>query len=119
MLIIRKEQMDALGAHMRARFESRMIEHIRNNFPDRTNNVSNEDIRTVMQYGTKKAEYYGIEYEGDIRRFIEYLVIYGTQLDAKEETRWMVDILRRDDLDGTSKMDSIDNCELQLLRDLS
>jgi len=102
---------------MRGQFESRMVGHIKNTFPDRIKNVSDEKIRTVIQESSKKAESFGIEYEDDIRRFIEYLVIYGTQLDIKEDIRWLGEILRREDLNGTEKMDMIDDLEFRFVRD--
>jgi hypothetical protein len=37
-------------------------------------------------------------------------------LSAREDTRWIGDILNRRDLDGTQKMDIIDSRELQRLR---
>jgi hypothetical protein len=116
MLVIRKEQMDILSAHMRARFEWRMVDHLRAKFPDRTKELPDEKIRLVVQDSMRKAKGYHIEYEDDIRRFIEYLVIYGIRLDVREETQWIGDILRRDDLTGTAKMDLIDSHELQVMR---
>ena len=115
MLIIRKEQMEALRTSMSRRFEQRMLEHIKNIFPDRIKQVSDEKIRTVIQNSINKAESYSIVYEDDIRRFIEYLIIYGTQLDTKPETRWIGEILQRADLTGTAKMDRIDDYELQTI----
>ena len=116
MLSIRQEQMDVLSAYMRHQFEQRMIKHLRAKFPDRTKDLPDERIRLVVQDSMRKAKSYNIEYEDDIRRFIEYLVIYGTRLDVREETQWIGDILRRDDLNGTAKMDLIDSRELQVLR---
>lgn len=116
MLVIRQEQMNVLSAYMRDRFEQRMVDYLRAKFPDRTQDLPDERIRVVVQNSTKKAESYGIEYEDDIQRFIEYLVIYGTRLDTREETQWIGDILRRDDLTGTAKMDLIDSRELQAMR---
>ncbi len=101
---------------MRGQFEQRMVKHLREKFSDRTENLSDERMRIVVQDIVKKAESYGIEYEDDIRRFIEYVVIYGTRLDVREGTRWIGDILRRKDLDGTAKMDLIDERELEMFR---
>jgi len=102
---------------MSGRFEQRMLEHIKNTFPERIKQVSDEKIRTVIQDSIKKSESYAIEYEDDIRRFIEYLIIYGTQLDSKPETRWIAAVLQRTDLTGTAKMDMIDDYELQIIRE--
>ena len=116
MLVIRKEQMEVLSAAMRDQFEWRMVDHLRTKFPDRTQEFPDEKIRLVVQDSMRKAKGYNIEYEDDIRRFIEYLVIYGIRLDVREETQWIGDILRRDDLTGTAKMDLIDSRELQVFR---
>ncbi len=116
MLSIRKEQMEVFNTYMRGQFEQRMVKHLRATFPNRTKDLPDDRIHTVVQNSIKKAESYGIEYEDDIRRFIEYLVIYGTRLDTREETQWIGDILRRHDLDGTAKMDLIDSRELPVLR---
>lgn len=116
MLVIRQEQMEVLSAYMRTQFEQRMVMHLRDKFPERTQDLPDERIRLVVQNSIKKAESFGIEYEDDIRRFTEYLVIYGTRLDTREEIQWLGDILRRNDLDGTAKMDLIDQRELQVLR---
>ena len=109
MLILRKEQMNVLRAYMSEQFEQRMTNHIRETFPDRIKDIPDERIRVVVQNSMKKAESFGIEYEDDIRRFIEFLIIYGIQLDVRQETQWIGDILRRNDLDGTAKMDLIDS----------
>ena len=116
MLTIRKEQMDILSAYSREQFEWRMVKHLREKFPDRTKDLADEKIRVVVQSGMKKAEGYGIDYEDDIRQFLEYLVIYGTRLDVREETQWIGDILRRNDLSGAAKMNLIDSRELDALR---
>jgi hypothetical protein len=117
MLVIRKEQMDVLSAYTCDQFEQRMIKHLQTKFPDRTKDLPNDRIRLFVQDSMKKAESYHIEYEDDIRRFIEYLVIYGTQLDVGEEPQWIGDILQLNDLDGTAKMNLIDSRELEMLRD--
>jgi hypothetical protein len=116
MLTIRKEQMDVLSTHMRNQFEQRMIKHLRAKFPDRTKDLPDERIGLVVQDSMRKAKGYGVEYEEDIRRFTEYLVIYGMRFDVREETRWIGDILRRKDLSGAAKMDLIDIRELQVIR---
>lgn len=117
MLVIRKEQMETLRASMSRRFERRMLEHIKNNFPDRIRLVSDEIISNVVQDSIRRAESYSIQYEDDIRRFIEYLIIYGTLLDTNQETRWIGEILKRTDITGSAKMDLIDDHELQTLRE--
>lgn len=116
MLSICKKQMEIFSNTMLKRFEYRLLEHLRERFPEQTKDLPDEKILFVVQTGMKKAETFGIIYEDDIRRFIEYLVIYGTRLDIREDFQWIGDILHRDDLNGTAKMDRIDTLELQVLR---
>ena len=49
MLVIRREQMDVLSAYMRAQFEQRMVNHLRAKFPERTQDLPDEKIRSVVQ----------------------------------------------------------------------
>lgn len=112
MLTIRAEQMDAFRGHMRTQYEQRMAKHLREKFPDRTEKVDDKKMHTIVKQGIDKAEGYGIEYEDDIRQFLEYLVIYGPHMDSRKRTKWIGDILRRQDLDGTRKMKLIDETEL-------
>ncbi len=116
MLTIRPEQMQAMGAHTRAQFEQRIIKYLRKKFPARTQDQSDQKIQFVVQAGIKDAESHGIEFENDIRRYIEYLVIYGTRLDERKQTQWIANVLQQAELDGTTKMDRIDEMELQQVR---
>ena len=116
MLKISDEQMQHFGTLLRGQFEQRIVKHLRKKFPARTQALSDEKIQGVVQTGIKDAESYGIEYENDIRRFIEYLVIYSTQQSTRKETQWIANVLQQDELDGTAKMDRIDDLELQQLR---
>jgi hypothetical protein len=116
MLVIRRAQMDVLRTYMRGQFEQRMVKHLRERFPDRTQDCPDDSLRVVVRNSVKHAESYGIESEEDLRRFLEYVMIYGEQLDRREDTRWIGETLRRHDLDGTAKMDLLDSGELQALR---
>ena len=116
MLIIRNDQMDVFRDYMREQFVTRMVLHMRDTFPDRTEEVEDRRLRKVAHLGLKKAQRYGIGLEDDIRRLIEFLVIYGPRMDVKDTTAWMGDILRRSDIDGSTKMDLIDDAELAMIR---
>ena len=93
-----------------------MVGHIRQAFPDRINDASDTLIVNFVRECSKKAERFGIEYEEDIRRFIEYSILYGVQFDTNTQTEWLGNILRQSDLDGTTRMNMIDEMDLQLAR---
>ena len=115
-MTISKGQMDALGAYTRKQFEQRLAEYIQDKFPGKTKDSTIDEIMILVRKSIEKAEYYGIDHEDDIRRFIEYIMIYGSHMDTDEKSRWIGDILRQMDLGGALKMDLLDRRELQMLR---
>ncbi|NQZ06101.1 MAG: hypothetical protein HRT35_02980 [Algicola sp.] len=112
MLAISETQLKKLSDHMRHQFEQRMISYLKNRHPDNIQNLSEEDITNVVKNRTKSAESYGIVYENDIRRFIEYFVINGTHPDDENEN--IESVLQCNNIDGTTKMDRIDDLELHM-----
>lgn len=116
MLRIEPHQMALFRGEATRRFEERMTAHLRQRFPERTTSLPDERIVMAVREGRLRAESYEIVLEDDIRRFLEYFVTYGTQLDTADDARWISDILRRADLSGTQKMDVIDSRELRRAR---
>jgi len=60
----------------------------------------------------EKGKSYGIEFENDIRRYLECMVVHGADFDEARGTAWAGAILGKTDLNGTEKMDEIANYEL-------
>ncbi|MEZ5582695.1 MAG: hypothetical protein R3F37_07930 [Candidatus Competibacteraceae bacterium] len=116
MLIIRREQMDRLGQQMEKVFAKRMVTYLRDAYPERTQKVDDERLAEVVQHGIEKAQSHNVEYEDDIRRFLDYMMLYGPKMDSQSSTSWIGNILRRADLDGTEKMDLLDECELKNMK---
>ena len=112
MLIIRKKQIEILSQFMLKKFKDRMMTHLRRNFPDQTQNIKNTPLQTMIQTGIDKAAVYGVNTEDDVRRYLEYMVMYSPNFDANSETPWGRDILEDKNLNGTEKMNRIDNVTL-------
>ena len=112
MLTIRREQMEAFSQHSLDQFEAAMIRHLRTRFPAQTEARLDPDLRRMIKDGIGRAAVYGITFENDVKRYLEYMVLYGPEFDQTPETAWAGDILRADDLDGTEKIDRIDEAEL-------
>jgi hypothetical protein len=117
MLKVRKEQMETFRMQMQARFVLRMVDYLRVTFPAQTKNLTDDHLRETVQQGERKAQDYGVVYEDDIRRFLGYVVVYGLTLDSHPQTQWIADILHRHDIDGTVKMDFLDDYELRVTKD--
>lgn len=116
MLIIRPEQVKVLKQYMVRQFENKMLVHLRKNFPNETKKLSEDKLRAFIQTGIKGAKGYNIELEQDVQSYLEMMIIYGTDFDTNSKTAWAGEILRTQDMDGTTKMNLLEDYELNLLR---
>ncbi len=117
MLTIRKEQNDSLSQYMLRSFEDRMILHLKTNFANEIKALQETDLRTFIQSGIKRSKEYNIILEDDVRRYLEFMAMYGHDFDINPKTAWAGKILSTENGDGTLKMDMIDEQELSILRE--
>ena len=101
--------MEALSEHMGRQFEDRMVKHLRATFPEQTLPFDDNGLRNLIVGGIKRAEGYGIVFEDDIQRYLEYMMVLSQDFDTNPHTSWAGDILRGGDTDGAQKMTRIDN----------
>lgn len=116
MLSISRVQMRQLGAVSRDRFVRRMLVHLRSKFKGRAETLSDEQLQAQIEQGMKEAQRHGVVYEDDIRRYLEFLMIFGAPLDQQAQAPWLADILHAKAFDGQRKLDLIDHAVLQGLR---
>ena len=116
MLSISRIQMRQLGAVSRDRFIRRMAIHLRSKFKARAAEIPDDRLRMQIEQGMAEAKGHGVVYEDDIRRYLEFLVIYGSPLDQQPQAPWLADILHDKAFDGQRKLDLIDHAVLQGLR---
>jgi len=108
MLTFTAEQMKAMRDETRRVFELRMLEHLRRAFPDRTAGAADARILEFIRYGIRRARRYGLVGQRDVRRYLGYMLIYGTHFDADPEIAWAGEILRRKGLGPSRRLDLID-----------
>lgn len=111
MLSIRKEQMQALREVARERFVKKMMTHLRRDFSEQTRELSEKELRDLVDEGMEQASEYDLEMRNDVRRYLECVAVYGPGFDTKAETAWAGRILRDNSLSGTRKMDRIADYE--------
>ncbi len=109
MLIIRQQQLDAFSRYMRRQFETRMADHLRSRFPEATYQLDDGTLDRHIASGVARAESYGIEFEADLQRFLEYMMVLSWDFDTAPRSAWAGEILRRPELRGPEKMTRIDN----------
>jgi glucose-6-phosphate 1-dehydrogenase len=108
MLVIRDEQIEAFDESMLRSFKNRMLLHLRTACPEESLNMSDEELRTLIQGGIDKAESYQIFEDNDMRRFLEYMLILSPDFDQDSSFPEIQEILNHEEMDGTEKMDEID-----------
>jgi len=74
--------------------------------------IGDQELRIIIQSGMKKAESYEVTDETDVERFLDCMMRYGHDFDTNPRTSWAGDILGRQGLSGTEKMNHIDEYEL-------
>jgi len=74
--------------------------------------MTGSELRELIEKGVEQAKKYGIKYESDVSRFLEYQVIYGRDFGCNPETMWADQFLSDPALTGSEKINQLDNYEL-------
>lgn len=108
MFIIRKEQMQVFEDSTFRQFVDDTVIHLQTHYPKQTEEMSEPDLRKMVEVGTERAETYGIVTVTDVQRFLGCMLEIGQNFDVEPQTDWAGEILRREDASGTLKMDEIE-----------
>jgi hypothetical protein len=111
MLIIRRAQIGALEGLARLALEQRLAQHLRDRFPG-CRDLDADGLRALVQHGLGRAAAHGVQSDYDVRRFLEFVAMYGPSFDTDPRIPWAGETLRRSDLSGTEKMDRLDSYDL-------
>jgi hypothetical protein len=109
MLVIRKEQMDVLSNYQLELFVKRVVEHLTLSFPDKTGSLKQKELEDLIRKGVDSAEKYDIDDESDVERYLDYVIRFGASFDIDKETAWASEILNNQEINGTEKMNQIDD----------
>lgn len=110
MLVIRKEQMEALENYAREKFRERMFQHVKElvqQDPEKHGQMDDEEIRELVQKGIEKAEGYNIESEQYIEGYIDLMVEIDPGFDEQEDMAWARSILDNEKLSEGAKINFI------------
>jgi len=107
MFVIRHEQMKAMQEYMLGKFARRMFLHLRENFPEETSDISDEELRDLIQMGIEKAESYNIVEHEDVQGFLEFMITNGPNFHEDDAHPEIQQILSSTEMDGEEKIDEI------------
>lgn len=109
MLTIRKSQIDEMLKNKEENFVDRMVEHIANNFSAEISKqgMNSKDLKPIIQRTLESSFEYNIEYENDVVLYIECIALLGEEFYINNKYPAVIEILNRNNLTGTEKMDQI------------
>ena len=93
MLVIRKQQMEALENASTRAFENRTYLHLQQWFPHHCELLGEDQMRRVIRYGWQKANSYELTAECCVRSYIEFMCLLGGGLDTDILLPWAAEIL--------------------------
>ena len=108
MLVIRQEQLDAMRAQRAARFEDRMVTHLRQVWPERWDALGETGARALIRAGIERARGYGMTAEHDVARYIDLMCAVRDDFDTDPRIPpWVAQLLTAPGLSGARKMDAL------------
>ena len=112
MLMIKNKQMEVFKQHAKDIFKKNVFNHLRSVFPEETLLVSDEKLEYLINIGIINSQKYEISMEWDIRRYLECCILYGWNFDTDPNYQWAINILNDKDFDGKTKMDKIEQIDI-------
>jgi hypothetical protein len=102
MLVIGKEQMEAMEQRMMNRFVDKTLDFIRINFPEWGSGQSDDVLSEFVVTMTKFAQEHDMRAEISIQKLIAYQIIFGLSLPLPSK---LVFVLKRAGLDEDSRLE--------------
>jgi len=85
-------------------------------FPEKTKEMPEKTLLADVREGIAKASTFGVVWDFDVRRFLEFRMQFGPGFGSSSARDWATNILNDQSLDGREKMDQIDTYGLFALR---
>jgi hypothetical protein len=106
MLVIRKSQLDALGAVMLSSFESKMVSHLKKVYPDWAQALPPAELLGFVRHGMSRAKRHGFLTELEVARYLHVMHDLGKTFDESPEYPWAQPLLAAD-MPPAEKMDRL------------
>jgi hypothetical protein len=106
MLVIRKQQLDAIATADVARFEIKMVKHLQKVFPEWSEALGPEKLADFVRHGINRAHSYGFRVELDLARYLHVIQALGRDFDESPDYPWARGLLTAD-RPASEKMDHL------------
>lgn len=104
---IRNDQMSQLSDHMKKSFEDRMVKHLNDHFPHKTQPMGEEAVRKSIRKGIERADGYFVERERDVAKFVNLMFLIHPEFEMQPEMAWSKAILQDRTLAGEQKINKL------------
>lgn len=93
MFKIRAAQWEPFRSDAVLDFERRMVEHVREFFPEDCARMGEADVREWIRHGIERANHYGIRTERGTCSYVDVMFGYGRDFDRDPALPWAASIL--------------------------
>jgi hypothetical protein len=107
MLVIRKNQMETMQHETMKVFELRVLEHLRQFFPEECRRAGDERTRAAIRQGIRRAETYGIEMQRHVAVYIDLSAALGLDFDSSRRYPWAKEILGDESRSAAMKIQAL------------
>ncbi len=109
MFRLSNEQLQALSSHVQDDFLKRTTSHLLGNFSAELarHGLRSSQVEEFVQWGVKEARSFGVVHEEDVRLYVECMLVVHPRFAWSQDTPCFGEILQREDLSGTEKMDRV------------
>lgn len=107
MLTVRDEQLAVFRDAAARRFEARMVDYVRQTYPSLHAARGDEAVCALVGRATALARRNGIDGVGGASVIVDLMARFGEQFEASGAAEWIQAMLRRRDLPGAVRIESI------------
>ena len=104
MLVIRKEQWEALAAASDQAFHRRAVNWLSVLYPHQFSQTDSHELDQIVIHGIENARGYGLESEEEILFFLELVAEYGSDFEHRVEHHRALALLEDDELESSDKV---------------
>lgn len=90
MFQLRDEHIRAFQSVAVDNFEERAVRHLRKHLPDRTSQLTDDDLRRRVHRGMDRAKTYGFATEREIMCFVDTSFLLGEYFDTETSWTWKI-----------------------------
>ncbi len=106
-MILRQDQLRALGARRQQNFEDRLLTHVRKYFPEQTRDLEDPSLRGLLRQGLERAKGHGFRTEQDLCKYVNLIFVFGLDFDAATDSPWARRILDNREIGPTLKINRL------------